>query len=390
MRHWWSSAGVWLGIGASPAALVLGASLADRHGGALPVPALAASSVVVVALLVGQGRIGLAPPNGDGGTLGEVMHSYLGPIQRLGVSWLLVAAMTGWLGFNAGLGGAAVGSLTGSGQVLGVALFGLPLLPLALSDISRWNAVAVVAAASALVVGAQVLAESAGQAAARWPLGAGVGDPLLAIADVSAVVGYIAVFAVRGPDFTAGMGSMRDLVICVALLVVPLVVATVLGALMWSATGTTDLVGELERSPAGTVLVAVSMVAPALTAYYSGGLAWSSATPWGSRAGTLAVGAGGLLLAATGFHEHLLRLLFVLGAALPSLVVPMGTEARARRRGLPPRAVPAWTWVPASAVAVLLVGAGLPWGPVAGLSVAAVATAGWRLTIGANRRRVGG
>lgn len=386
-RRWWSSAGVWLGIGASPAALVLGASLADRHEGALPVSALAVAAVVAVGLLFGQGRIGLVPPHGDGGTLAQVLPRYLPRIQRAMVGCLLVAAMVGWLSFNAGLGGAAVAALTGTTQAIGVAAFGLPLLLLALSGMARWNVVAVVATASALVLIAQVGVDTAGDPAARIPLTAGLGDPLLALADVAAVVGYVSVFSVRAPDFTAGMRGPGDVAACVALLVVPLLVVTALGALMWWTTGGSDLVAELERSRVGTVLVALAMVAPALTAFFSGGLAVESVTPWRFHTGVLAVAVPGLLLGAAGLHQHLLGLLLVLGSALPALVVPMAVEARARRRGLASRPVPAWSWIPASAVAVLLTVLAVNWAPVVGLALAAVATATWRILAGSDGRR---
>jgi len=88
---------------------------------------------VALALLLGQGRIGLAPPHGDGGTLAQVLPEYLARPQRTLVGWLLVAAMAGWLAFNVGLGGAALAALTGTAPAIGVAAFGLPLLLLALA-----------------------------------------------------------------------------------------------------------------------------------------------------------------------------------------------------------------------------------------------------------------
>jgi hypothetical protein len=371
-------AGVWLGIGTSPAALVLGASLAERHQGALPWPVIAVGAVVALALLLGQGRIGLAPPHGDGGTLAQVLPEYLTRPQRTLVGWLLVAAMAGWLAFNAGLGGAALAALTGTAPAIGVAAFGLPLLLLALSGMSRWNAVAVIATASALVLVVQVAVVAVRHPSAQVPLTSDLGPPLLALADIGALVGYVAVFSVRGPDFTARMRGRADLVVCVALLMVPLLLVTTAGALLWWTTGTTDLVVELERSPAGTALVAVAMVAPALTAFFSGGLALESVTPWSFRVGVLVVAVPGLLLGAIGLHQRMLGLLVVLGAALPSLVVPMAVEARARRRGAEPRIVPAWTWLPASMVAVLLTAIGVAWTPVLGLALAAAATVTWR------------
>lgn len=316
-RRWWHSAGVWLGIGASPAALVLGASLAARHEGPLPAVALIVSAGVAIALLAGQGWIGLAAPHGDGGTLGETLPGYVSQVQRVLVGWLLVAAMVGWLAFNAGLGGAAVASLMGTHHAVGVIAFALPLLGLALAGITRWNAVAVLATLSALLLVVHVATGAAADPAARMPLTPRIGDPLVALADVALVIGYVSVFSVRGPDFTAGMRGPRDLAACIALLVIPLLGVTILGALMWSSTGGSDLIAELARSRVGTVLVALAMVAPALTAFFSGGLAMSSLMQRSFRLGVLAMSGPGILLGALNFQQHLLPLLAVLGAALP-------------------------------------------------------------------------
>ena len=47
------------------------------------------------------------------------------------------------------------------------------------------------------------------------------------VTDVAVMIGYIAVFTVRAPDFTAGMAEIKDLNIAGVLLCVPLI-ATVL------------------------------------------------------------------------------------------------------------------------------------------------------------------
>jgi hypothetical protein len=67
-----------LGIGTSPAALALGAGLAERHGGAVSVVGVALGVLLMAVLLQAQGLIGLRPPIGDGGTLSGVAHRYLG------------------------------------------------------------------------------------------------------------------------------------------------------------------------------------------------------------------------------------------------------------------------------------------------------------------------
>lgn len=382
--RWWHTSGVWLGIGASPAALVLGASLAERRGGALSLPVVLAAAGCAAILLASQSRIGLVPPHGDGGTLAQVLPGYISAPQRVTVAVLIAVAMAGWLAFNAGLGGTALAALTGTPRPVGVLVFGLPLLALTLTGMRRWNLVAVAAMVCAVALVGQVAVGAATDPAALTPVTLAVRDPWIGLGDIAAFIGYVSVFAVRGPDFTAGLPGPRDLALCIGLLVIPLVAVVVLGALMWTVAGHADLVAELERSPLGTALVTLAMVAPALTAFFSGGLALVSVTGTPFWVGTTVIAAPSLLLAAFGFAHQLLPLLSVLGASLPPFVVPMAVEARARRRGRPARRVPALTWLPASTIGIALTVVGVGWAPLAGLAVAAAGVGVWR---GLARRR---
>lgn len=66
---WRSRVGAWIGCGASPGALLLGAGIAARHDGPAPLVAVIAGAALMAALLWGQGLLGLAPPTGAGTTL---------------------------------------------------------------------------------------------------------------------------------------------------------------------------------------------------------------------------------------------------------------------------------------------------------------------------------
>jgi cytosine permease len=376
--RWWHTSGVWLGVGASPAALVLGASLAERRGGALSLPVVLTAAVVAAALLAGQARIGLVPPYGDGGTLAQVLPGYISASQRFSVAAMLALAMAGWLAFNAGLGGEALAALTGTPQPVGVLAFGMPLLALTLTGMRRWNLIAVATVVCALALVGQVALGVATDPTARSPVTFAVRDPWTGLGEIAAFIGYVSVFAVRSPDFTAGLPGARDLALCIALFVVPLVTVVVLGALMWTVVGHAHLVAELERSRLGTSLMTLAMVAPALTAFFSGGLALVSLTGVPSWLGATAIAVPSLLLAAFGFAHQLLPLLSVLGASLPPFLVPMAVEARARRRGRPARPVPGLTWAPASMTGVVLTVIGVTWAPLAGLAVAAAGVSIWR------------
>lgn len=374
-RRWWNTAGAWLAIGTGPAALVLGAGLADRHDGPVPVGALLLGGLAMTVLLLVPGRLGLRPPSGEGRPLAATLAAYLPRGDRVVVGALMALAMAGWLGFNAGLGGAALGSLLGAPTWVGVVVLGLPLLAVAAAGQHRWNALALVTTAAALALIVVIATHGAG-AHGEAPLQTAPGPPAALLTDVAVFVGYVAVFAVRAPDFTAGLRGRADLWACTAILVVPTLIAATAGTTIVLRSDSADLVAHLRTSGLGTALVVVAVAAPCLTAFHSGGLALRSVTRLPDRAATAVLGVAGLALAMTGFEHALLPWLTILAAVLPPLVVPLGWEARARRRQRrPPRPVPAVSWLPAAVLGVALTIAGVPGAPLAGLAAAGVCTA---------------
>src|SRR5690606_588463 len=66
---WSARAGAGLAVGSSPAALVLGAGIADRHGGAAAALPLVLGALVMGLLLAAQGLLGLARPLGESASL---------------------------------------------------------------------------------------------------------------------------------------------------------------------------------------------------------------------------------------------------------------------------------------------------------------------------------
>lgn len=380
-RRWWNTAGAWLAIGTGPAALVLGAGLADRHDGPVPVGALLLGGVAMTVLLVVPGRLGLRPPHGEGRSLTELLEAYLPRRDRTVVGALMALAMAGWLGFNAGLGGAALGSLLDVPKWAGVVVLGLPLLAIAAAGQHRWNALALVTTAAALAL--IVVIATHGSPAGEAPLDAGFGTSTTLLTDIAVFVGYVAVFGLRAPDFTAGLRGRSDLWACAAILVVPTLIAATAGTMIALRSDSADLVGHLRTSDLGTALVVVAVAAPCLTSFHSGGLALRSVTGLRERPAAAVIGVAGLAVATTGFENALIPWLTVLAAVLPPLVVPLGWEARVRRRQRrPPRPVTAVMWLPAAALGVALTIAGVPGAPLAGLAAAVVCTSA---THGLNR-----
>jgi purine-cytosine permease-like protein len=373
--RWPSRVGAWLGIGTSPAALALGAGLAERHGGAVGVLGVALGMVLMALMLYGQGLIGVVPPVGDGGTLSAVAPRYLAVRTVSALHVLMALAMVGWFGFNVGLGGAALSAVTGVPAAVGPLLLGVSVMAAAAAGLRIWNALAVVTTLCALALVGFVVARFA---PAVPPVSSDVGGAGTWLADAGAFVGYVAVFGLRAPDFSHGLARRSDLRWCVGLLVVATGLVAVAGAALFLGTGTADVVGAITRgrgAALGNTLITVAVIAATFTTLYSASLALRAVLPIRSGTAMLAIAVPGLVLAVLRFDRLLLPWLSVLAVVLPPLLVPMALEAARRRRRLPPRAVTLATWVPAALVGVVLVMRGVGYAALVGLVVAAASTA---------------
>ncbi|MGW5416374.1 hypothetical protein [Actinomadura geliboluensis] len=397
-RTWRAASGAWLGIGTAPGALVLGAQVGGRHGGALPLLVLLIGGAVMTVLLLAQGRLGLRAPAGEDAGMAELAPRYLPPVAERAFTALLAVAMVGWFGFNLGLGGAAAAALGGVPDAVGVTALAVPLVAVLIAGGGRWNAIAVVTTLTAIALIGIVAVKLAPPAS---PVSlARDGPPGVLAADLAGYIGYVSVFAVRAPDFTVGLRGRGDLAACVALLVVPALAASVVGAGVAAASGSTDVVAVLagpDGLPAANLFVAASVIAPTLAAVHSGALAVRRFLPaerpdagrpadvmarLRSRqtVAVLAIAVPGAVLAALRVDRMLLDWLTVLAAALPALVPPMAAEAARRRRGRPARPVATWIWAPGAAVAVALTVAGHAAAAPVGLlvSVAGTLAHAWR------------
>jgi len=371
---WRARSGAWLAIGTAPGLLLLGAGMAVRHGGEVPLIALVAGLALLAFLLWSQGSHGLRPPFGQGGPLADVAARMVdGTTQRL-LGWLMFLAMLGWFGFNVGLGGAALQQLAGLPPALGPVVLGVPIAVLAMGGMTRWNALAVVTTVATLTL---VVFAAAQLGVRTLPLTARIDDWAKVLVDMGAVVGFGAVFAVRAPDFTAGLGRRRDLAILVGLLCGSFFVVALGGIYAGVASGSMDWVGLLSDNAAlGNLLLAVATVGPIFTTMYSGCLALRSVAPAVSeRQAMVGVAAVGIVLGVLRFDLAVGTWLSVLGSALPPIIVPMAWEAAVRRRGGAPRRLPFWTWLPASALAMMLTFMGSALAQLAALAVALSLTA---------------
>ncbi|MGY1740297.1 MULTISPECIES: hypothetical protein [unclassified Blastococcus] len=380
--RWTRYVGAWLAIGSSPGALVLGAQLADE-GGPLPLVWVLPGIALMTALLVLHGRLGLRPPIGSGRTFAELSRDYLATPARTAVGLLVAAGMVGWVGFGIGIGGESLARVADLPRPVCALAIGALVGGLALSDPRLWNRVAVGTTVATLLAAPLLLL---GVDRVPAPVTTTAGDGAAALVLLAAFVGYVAVFMLRSPDFTAGLAHPAGLLACVAALVVPALGLVLVGAalqLSGDAGGDATLAAvaamRLGAVPVGDLLVAVAVLAPAIAAAYSGGLALRTFTGARPRAATAVITALGLLLGLLAFHRVLVDWLAVLAGIAPPLAVPFWFEAARRRRGRAARRIPAAVWLPPAAAGGALMVAGVPGAPLLALAAAVVVSAGWAL-----------
>jgi hypothetical protein len=264
----------------------------------------------------------------------------------------------------------------------------LPILLLSLRGIKGWNGFAAVTTISVLILVVLVATQLGAHAI---PVSWGAGDPSYVITDMAVLVGYVSVFLVRAPDFTAGLTTRRDLHIVGLMLCVPLVLVVLAGVDLRQGTGTDDLVGILARPGGlaiGNLLIALAVIAPTFTTYYSGVPALRAATGLDERAAMLIFGVVGTALAIARFDLWLLMWLGLLAAVMPPLIVPLVIESTSRRRGGRARIIPPWVWLAGAIVSLALTLAHQPLALLAGLFTAALASGLWYWN-SLNLRKVG-
>lgn len=375
--HWTSKAGAWFSIGASPGALLIGAGMAERHGGAAPVLAIIIGVSLIAAFAYFQGLNGLRPPIGHGQNLTRIAPLYVGSATQFMLGFLLAASMIGWFGFNVGLGGAATAALLNLPDTIGVLMLGLPILLISFGGLARWNWIAILTATASLILIGLVVVELA---ARTMPVTLNPGSPISLPIDIAAFVGYTAVFSVRAPDLSFGLSTRRDLLYCVLSLCIPVTIAALAGVGLQLGTNSTDLVGVLagdDGLPIGNLFVAMAVIGPSFTTIYSGSMALNTVIKGKSWMTMIAIAIPGLILAITRFDRQLGPWLALLAATLPPFVFVMALEAALRRNGRPPQQIPIWTWGTGSIIAITMTLMQQPLAILAGLTMTAVATGFW-------------
>ncbi len=361
---WLRRVGPWVGIGTSPAAMMMGGGVAQGLEGATLLAVLGAGTVALTLLALAQGllgqRTGLPLTALVAGALGE-------RASRRTASIVMLAMMLGWFGLNAGVGGSALARLIDAPEALGIVLFSAAILAVVWFGIGALSLSALVAGIATVVLAVYGLDRAFAHTDVTLSGANTATDPTGALAGVAIVVGYGAAFALRTPDFTHDLGRQRQVVWCaLAGLCAPLAGFAVAGAALQAATGTWDLADvllELGSPGFAYAFLALGFTGSVLTNLWSGALSLSHAAPRvAHRPALVLVALAGGALAVAGFSRLMLPYLTLMALAAPGLVVVCWMHALWGRRassGWSPAGLGAWMLGVGAGVSLHLAGSWL-------------------------------
>lgn len=378
---WLRRLGPWVGIGTSPAALMVGGGVAEGNERWWLLAAIVLGTAALAALAAAQGALGQRRH----ARLVDLASRALGRMggRRIAAP-VLAAMMIGWFGFNTSVAGAGLGRLLGMPDRVGMGLFAAIMLAVAWHglDVLSWTALA--AGLATVLLAAQgvhlALSDHTGPL-----LGDGVpASPLGLLPAVAIMVGYGAAFALRTPDFTHDLARPRHVLWCALVgLALPLAAFASAGAILELTTGTWNLVETLERLGSPTVayaFVAVGFTGSVLTNLHSGAISLEEALPRCShRAGLVVTAVAGTGIATLHFADFMITYLTAMALAAPCLIgVLWLDELRPHATSPGYRRVGIWAWGGGVVVGFALRAADSPLALPAGVATAAaIAAAPW-------------
>lgn len=374
--RWYNRAGIWIGIGINPASITLGGNLATKLETpalmwVVPLGAFCLWSVAVLAGTIGR-RQRLRFVEWSTATFGIGVGAIL-------MNLAMALGMTGWAGFQMGLGGTSFANLLGINQSTWIGVVGMGVLVLVLGnlEVNKWNwfvwlttmsslAMAVIAAVIALnVTGTSV------------PLEPRITTAGSIFAVITGIISFASLFSLRSTDFTWDLVSDRDVITDATLFITVFLISIVIGVMLFQATGSADLAFVLSGTPLallGKAFLFISLLSPALSTMFSGSHAWMGIVNFKYWQATLLLVGAGTLLGVIRFDQALIGFLDWLGAIMPPAMAIMIVYGFARRKLSTQVALIGWVIGAAVAVAIKLSGGGfhLAAGAIVGLIVIGV------------------
>lgn len=273
--------------------------------------------------------------------------------QNLGASFLNVIVALGALGFVSfyvGLAGYAAATLLNVPGWVGALLIAGGLYTVNAVGLDRWNSLVWLTAIS--TSGVAIFAfYSVGT---RWAPDAtsslDVGGFLWAIGSILA---YGMFFALRSGDFSWDLDRDEDVVKAGLTLFVPLVIFLFIGALVYRAAGDYNIADVLARKQSiwlSNVLLIISVIAPVMSGFHSGGLAIPTFSPVSKRGSAILIATLAFVFGTLRFDRELLLFLDLLGAFIAPALAVMLMVALFKNSTTPTAALAAWALGSAAAL----------------------------------------
>ncbi len=372
--RWYNRAGIWIGIGINPASITLGGNLATKLETpallwVVPIGAFCLWAICVAAGIIGRRRR-TKFVEWSTNTFGIGAGAIL-------INLSMALGMTGWAGFQMGLGGTSLANLFGINQASWIGVVGMGLLVLILGnlEVNKWNwfvwltTLSSLAMALIAVIIALQLADTTRVAA---PL---TSTPQAIFSVITAVIAFASLFALRSTDFTWDLVSDRDVIIDATTFISVFLISVTIGVMLFRATGSPDLAVVLSGTPLalmGKAFLFVSLMSPALSTMVSGSLAWTGVIKNLSYlpATIMLVGVG-TFLGLIRFDQSLILFLDWLAAIMPPAIAILLVSGLSERKFSTQVALTGWASGAAVAIVIKLSGGSfhLAAGAAVGLAV---------------------
>lgn len=376
--RWYNRAGIWLGIGINPASITLGGSLATRLEVSallwtIPIGAFCLWSICVLAGIIGR-RKRQTFVRWSTTTFGAGIGATL-------INLSMALGMTGWSGFQLGLGGTSLANLLGieNATWIGVITMGILVVVLANFEVNKWNWFVWLTTLSALTMAiiATIIAlqfNEAVPAKAALAVNEASATPTAIFSVITSIIAYASLFALRSTDFTWDLASDKDVIIDATILISTVLITITIGIMLYQGTGTADLAVALSGTPLalmGKAFLFISLMAPALSSLLSGSLAWASILKINYRTATVLLIGVGIALGLVRFDQSLILFLDWLAVIMPPAIAIMLVYGLSKRSFSTKVTLAGWMIGAAIAIGIKLTGGAfhLAIGAAMGLSV---------------------
>lgn len=355
--RWYNRAGIWIGIGINPASITLGGNLATKLETpallwVVPIGAFCLWAISCTAGIIGR-RNRQKFVNWSTATFGIGTGAVL-------INLSMALGMTGWAGFQMGLGGTSLANLFGinSASWVGVVAMGILVFILGNLEVNKWNWFVWLTTLSSLAMAviATVIALQLNDGVALEPRDT---TPASIFSVITAIIAFASLFSLRSTDFTWDLVSDRDVITDATIFIGIFLVSITIGVMLFQATGSPDLSVALSGTPLALMAKAflfISLMSPALSTMVSGSLAWTGIINLKYWQATILLVGIGTFLGLIRFDQSLILFLDWLAAIMPPAIAIMLFYGLSKRPLSKPVALTGWIIGAVIAVGIKLSG----------------------------------